>query len=318
MKIRLLTFLFFAIGGIGFEYDPGTGNDVSRYQLTRILVSDGQLPYRVEFQYVHTFNTSFSLMIRMTNSLYSNALIYSQSFASPRTVTRAFEVPSSMVHRASQWTFTSQSSLGTKHWTLRSQPRQKEWITASSLTSWESAYATQEINEVGLVVNQREKLFFQGFEPTRVESFYGRLSLSHLKVEWVNRPLSWQQSIHAYLLVANDVLFSDLYIWNDQWNYIPLDIVEDGDYLLLQFPTLYVDPHRLRISQVPLQDYVSTSHFYFPIDQFHRFQQTPFQVHLELQHLTDLTVSYSFLYQALYPLLGPCSISQFCVRIPYA
>jgi hypothetical protein len=318
MNIRLLIILFVAVGGIGFEYDPGTGNDVSRYESTRIIVSDGQEPYRVELQYNHTFNTNFSLSIRITNDLYSNALLYTQNFSSARMVTRSFYVPSSMVHRFTQWFFFSQSSLGTKQWILESQPRVEEQVRGYSFNSWESSYGTQEINEVGNVVTQKERIKFEGFNPIQSNLYYGRLSLSHLGLEWMSRPQEWMQLINAYLLIAKDSYFEDLYSWDDSWNYVPLDVYSENQYLRFLFPTLYVHPTRLTMSPLPLQGYVPTSNFYFPLNQFHRFRETTFQLRLMISNLTQVTFSYTFLYDADYPLLGPCSISQFCIRVPNA
>lgn len=318
MTIRLLTFLLFATGGIGFEYDPGTGVDVSRYQHTRIVVSEGETPYRVELQYMHTYQTSFTLSVRIHNAMYSNALLYTQTFNSPRTVTRAFDVATSMVHQPTQWLFVSQSNLGTKQWTLTTQPRVLEQVTSSTFSSWESAYGQEEINEFGIVVTRKEMLSFNGFSPRHTHGEYGRLDLTTVSFEWLSKPVEWNQYIQAYLLIAYDTALEDLSYWDEAWQSIPLHLRLDQNLIYFEFPTLFVHPSTLRMSETPIEGYRETSQFYFPIDEFQRFKETTLQLHLHLNYLSNLHLTYTFVYEMLTPLVGPCSISQFCVRIPYA
>ena len=318
MSIRLVIAMTLAVGGIGFEYDPGTGNDISRYQNTQIVVSDGIDAYQIQFQYVHTFATSFTLTIRIHNTLYQNVLIYTQKFASPRTVQRSITVPAYLVHRQTEWRLSGSSTSLQRQWVLTSQPRPQETWTLYQHTQWVSQASQMRINQIGEVVTIKEHVLFHGMLPKLMYEYYGIFHVHPLTLTWLTMPEEWFSRIHAYLLIAFHPAFEDFTLHDEGDVIIPLTISAQQNTIHFSFPTLYVNPATLRMSDLPLEGYVATNHLFFPIHQFHELQMISMTLLIEINHIVEGMIRYPFLYEALNPLLGPCLLSQYCVRIPYA
>lgn len=316
--LRFVVITVMLLGTIGFEEDNSPGSDVSRYQNTYVIPGNEVESTQLTFEFIHTYSTRFTLTIRFNNATYSNVLLYTQQFPTPRTVKRQLTIPSYLLLAANTFQLEVISGVGQTLWSLPYHLLPNESIHVMSIQSWQSQGTLWEINDVGRVVTYHERWNFVGFSGNDFHDVFGRFDVSSLRLI---RQTYRKQVItvsHAYLLIETSPHFENMMIVEETWIFLPLSVLLIDDTLTFVMPTLYVDPFSLDLSDVPLEGYVSTHYFFFPHGSYPMHHHTTIKLILQMHHFLTFTLTYTFTYQAGSPLLGDCLISQYCVRVPYA
>jgi hypothetical protein len=316
--VRVVVIGLMLLGTIGYEPDFGTGGYLSQFQNTWIVQDVVEEDARIEFEFLHTYETSFTLTIRMTNTTYSNVLLYTQRFPTPRRVQRILTVPRYLLNASNTFNFSVQHNQGSQQWTLLYEAQTPESLSFVSRTHWQSQGHRQFINASGQVATIKETLRFTNFNGVLFRENFGYFNLNDLSVQLTTTPLSLISIHHAYLLIAASPYLIHVNAYNDAWKIIELIPVIQDRFIRFSFPELYVHPFSLSLSDVPLPGYVPTHTFFFPHGSFARHHTTPMELHVRLHHLVDVAMTYRFSYQAREPLFGSCQTSRHCVRVAYA
>jgi hypothetical protein len=316
--IRVVVIGLMLLGTIGYEPDFGTGGYLSQFQNTWIIQDEVGEDARIEFEFLHTYQTSFTLTIRLTNSTYNHVLLYTQRFSTPRTVQRILTIPGYLLHSANTFNFSVQHNQGTKEWNLHFDLLAQETVSFVSRTHWESHGQREYINGVGQVMTMKETLQFTQFNGVLFRENFGFFNLNDLSVQLTTTPLSLVSIHHAYLLIAASPYLIHVNSYNEAWKIIELIPMIHERTIRFSFPELYVHPFSLSLSDVPLPGFVPTYTFFFPHGSFARHHTTSMELHIRLQHVVDVSLTYRFTYQAHQPLFGSCQTSLHCVRVAYA
>ncbi len=316
--VRVVVMGLMLIGTIGYEPDLGTGGYVSQFQNTWIFQDDVGEDARIEFEFLHTFETSFTLSIRVTNPTYFNVLLYTQRFPTPRRVQRILTVPQYILSASNTFSFYVQHHLGTNQWNLLYEAQAQETLSFVTRTQWESQGHRQYINASGQVTTMRETLRFTNFNGVLFRENFGYFNLNDLSINLTTATLSLLSIHHAYLLIAASPYLIHMNAYDDAWKIIELIPMIQDRVIRFSFPTLYVHPFSLSLSDVSLPGFVPTQTFFFPHGSYAHHQFTLMELHVRFQHVVDVSMTYRFTYQALYPLFGSCQTSVYCVRVANA
>jgi hypothetical protein len=316
--IRVVVIGLMLLGTIGYEPDFGTGGYLSQFQNTWIIQDEVGEDARIEFEFLHTYQTSFTLTIRLTNSNYSNVLLYTQRFSTPRTVQRILTVPRYLLNTSNMFDFSVQHNQGSQRWNLLYETQAPESLSFVSRTYWESQGLMQYINGSGQVTSMKETLRFTHFSGVLFRENFGYFNLNDLSVQVTTTLLSLVSIHHAYLLIAASPYLIHVNAYNEAWKIISLIPMIHERTIRFSFRELYVHPFSLYLSDVPLPGFVPTRTFFFPHGSFARHHITSMELHIRLQHVVDVSLTYRFTYQAHQPLFGSCQTSLHCVRVAYA
>lgn len=169
----------------------------------------------------------------------------------------------------------------------------------------------------------RDIFSFDDFTPFKTNEFYHRLDVSTFSFYFYNdyceNSLFYENS---YLEIEENQNLQ-LYRYISPENYsgyrrlntkIERDSLYSNHYIVKLNQHLYVNPHTLIMSSVPLNGFVETRYFYFPKAYYDICHITNFRLIIAGLTINFYDLRYSFSYETEKPLLGNCSIAQYCIE----
>ena len=169
----------------------------------------------------------------------------------------------------------------------------------------------------------RDIFSFEDFTPFKTRNYYHRLDISSFSFFFYNdyceNNLSYENS---YLEIEENQNFQ-LYRYLSPDNYngfrrlntrIERDLLFANHYMVKLDQKLYVNPYTLIMSSTPLDGFVETRYFYFPKAYYDDCHITDFRLVITGLTINLYDLKYSFSYETDKPLLGNCSIAQYCIE----
>jgi hypothetical protein len=306
---------FMIILSFAYEGDEGPSGSLRRYQNVVIAPYHQTEGTTVYFEFKNTLVDSITLSFRISNQLYQSALVYSQAFPPLGLIQRAITLPASLFDGGLTTLQLSAIRTGfSLHEFVTLYPLQQ--LTVAVLEGdYQSPPTVTRIDGEGQIRYEREQLAFIGMD--LVQSFYeyGRLDLSHMRVD-IQSPVARELIFgDAYLLIADHPAFEGLPYQSPGFRKLPLSPRLVGTMVHFQFQQLYVHPQTFQSSTIPLTGYQVTQYLYFPPAAFLLLRQQSMYMQLTMRHFHQLTIQYPFTYEGMQPLLGACYQSVYCVNV---
>ena len=295
-----------------FEGDLGGSSFYRRYQHVTIApytLSEGTIVY---FQFANTYGDGITLTWRLSNTKYQQVLIYTQAFQPTTLIQKHLLIPAhifdggpaQLVMEASRQGFQSEVWLTLYPLqTYTIQQFDRRFLSGETITY---------IDGNGILRYQREVIEFTNMGSSQWHPFYGRFDWTPVTIrirsllskeivfQYANLEMGDHPSLEGLPLVGHKRV-------------VPLVVSLVGQFLQLQFSQLYVHPQTLRMSSIPVADYVPTKTMFFPLEAYRQLREWPLVLKLGFQHFHTMHLTYAFTYQGEGPLLGHCWQSQYCV-----
>ena len=298
-----------------YEGDEGPSGSLRRYQNVVIAPYHQTEGTTVYFEFKNTLVDSITLSFRISNQLYQSALVYSQAFPPLGLIQKAITLPASLFDGGLT---TLQLSA------IRSGFSLHEWVTLYPLQqltvavlegNYQSPPTVTRIDGEGRIRYEREQLAFIGMDLVQLFYQYGRLDLTHIRVD-IQSPVARELMFgEAYLLIADHPAFEGLAYQAPGLRKLPLSSKLVGTIVQFQFEQLYVHPQTFASSAIPLTGYQSTQYLYFPPSAFLLLRQQSMYMQLTIRHFHQMIIQYPFTYEGMKPLLGACWQSVYCVNV---
>jgi len=305
---------------IGFEGDGGSGGDYRRYQNVTIAPFTQTQGTTVYFQYANTFQDEVTLTFKITNSQFNQAVLYSQHFQTLSLLTSSLFIPGYVFDGGiSQLHLIAFGGSFNQQVNVNLYPKQHLQINLVQIALYRTPQARMTtINSNGIIQYVQQTILMQGFEASRHHTYYGRMSLQNISMNFTDDFNTEFTNYHAYLLVPSLPQFEGFIASETGEKIIPLEIMFQGHVITFRFHQLYVHPQTLALSPFPMTGYVQTNHIFFPLQHFGLYQSVPMTMMIELNQVHHYQFTYSFQYVADFSLIGHCHQSWACITINYA
>jgi hypothetical protein len=295
-----------------FEGEGGGSGFYRRYQHVTIAPYQPNSGTVVYFQFANTYQDSITLTWRLTNQKYQSVLIYTQVFQPNPLIQKHIALPPHLFDGGpAQLRLMASKDGFYLEVNVVVYPVKTYKITRFD-QGFESDGTITYINGAGVVEYHREQLFFTNMGAVQWHPYYGRFDWTPLHIHLasaLSREVIFSQ---ASLTLADHPALEGFDLVNGKRK-VPLDVRLEGEHIQFQFPVMYVHPQTLRMSSIPLVDYVATRTLFFPLEAFADLKQHPLSLQFTLVHFHEIQVQYDFLYQGHAPYFGHCFESQFCI-----
>lgn len=141
--------------------------------------------------------------------------------------------------------------------------------------------------------------------------YYHHLDISSLNFVYKGyKAFSYEE---AYLTFNDEHNLYPLIKEDNNKKVISLKLIQTETEISFAFNDLYVNKATLEMSSVPREEYLKTNYFYFPKNKLNSLQGLSFDINVRGMGSYPLSFNYSFIINIDALLIGPCSLSEYCV-----
>lgn len=310
---------FLLLMTIGIEFDGGVGSDYRRFQHVSIAPFSMSEGTRIFYQFQNTYKDAATLVFRLSNTKYNQAIIFSQYYSRASLLTSSVAVPGYLMD-GQRFTISLQATSAKFNLiqTLFVYPRQSYVINPVTQSTYNTPVSyLSTMNGLGVISYLKQTLTFNQFNKTQSFPTFGKYSLQSMTMRFPDEIPHELIVLKANLLVVDHPHFNSFSL-QGQKRVIPLSLINLNGVYSFHFPSMFVHPKTLTIDNQPRSDYQQTNHLYFPFHLFNDLNGTFMTLEFQWIHIHQFALTYTFRYEGLQPLIGHCHQSLYCVIPSYA
>lgn len=157
----------------------------------------------------------------------------------------------------------------------------------------------------------RETFNFSNYSEIVEIEYYHYLDLSSLSFIYTGyKAFSYKE---AYITFKDEYDLFPYINEEDGYKKVILKANDQNGIITFNFFDLYVNPNSLSMSSSPKDNYLKTNNFYLPKNKLNKLQGLSLNINIVEMGVYSVSVNYIILVHFNSLLLGPCSISEYCI-----